>query len=93
MELQKLPANIFSMFVKEKGRRKLFYGGGTEQKCRPPWLADDEKRPIVVPQKTKFGPKYKKSHIWDSFFGNIISGIQSFYIYPDVPADIIRVFF
>ena len=35
----------------------------------------------------------QKSHIWNSFFENIISGIQSFYICPDVPVDIIRVFF
>ena len=26
-----------------QGRRKLFYGQGTDQKCRPPWLANDEK--------------------------------------------------
>ena len=41
------------------------------------WL----KRPKAVPKKTKFGPKYKfinysKSHIWNSFFGNIISDIN-----------------
>ena len=35
----------------------------------------------------------QKSHILNSFFENIISGIQSFYICPDVPVDIIRVFF
>ena len=34
-----------------------------------------------------------KSHIWNSFFKSIISGIQSFYICPNVPVDIIRVFF
>ena len=34
----------------------------------------------------------QKSHIWNSFFESIISGIQSFYICPDVPMDIIRVF-
>ena len=32
-----------------------------------------------------------KSHIWNSFFENIISSIQSFYIRPQVPVDIIRV--
>ena len=35
----------------------------------------------------------QRSHIWNSFFENIISGIQSFYIFPDVPLDIIRFFF
>ena len=35
----------------------------------------------------------QKSHIWNSFLENIISGTQSFYICPDVPVDIIRVFF
>ena len=34
----------------------------------------------------------KKSHIWNSFFENIISGMQSFCICPDVPLDIIRFF-
>ena len=34
-----------------------------------------------------------KSHIWNSFFENIISGIQLFYIRPQVLVDIIRVFF
>ena len=34
-----------------------------------------------------------KSHIWNSFFESIISGIQSFYICPNVPVGIIRVFF
>ena len=33
-----------------------------------------------------------KSHIWNSFSENILSDIQSFYICPDVPVDIIRVF-
>ena len=31
----------------------------TDQKCRPPRLTDDKKCPKVVPQKKKFGPKYK----------------------------------
>ena len=31
----------------------------------------------------------QKSHIWNSFFENIILGVQSFYICPDVPVDII----
>ena len=34
----------------------------------------------------------QKSHIWNSFSENILSDIQSFYICPDVPVDIIRVF-
>ena len=35
----------------------------------------------------------QKSLIWNSFFENFISGIQSFYICPDVPLDITRFFF
>ena len=31
--------------------------------------------------------------IWNYFFENIISGIQRFYIWPDVPVDIISIFF
>ena len=31
--------------------------------------------------------------IWHSFFENIVSGIQHFYICPDIPVDIIRVLF
>ena len=34
---------------------------------------------------------YLKSHIWNSFFENSISG--SFYICPDVPVDLIRYIF
>ena len=35
---------------------------------------------------------YSKSHIWNSFFENIILGIQIFFIRPHVPVDMIRVF-
>ena len=35
----------------------------------------------------------QKSHIWNSFFKNFISGIKSLYICPEVPVDIIRVYF
>ena len=35
---------------------------------------------------------YSKSYIWNSFLENSISGIQSFYICPDFPVDIIRDF-
>ena len=44
----------------------------------------------------KTGPKYKsKSHIWNSFFENIISvsGMQPFYISPHVSVHITRGFF
>ena len=34
-----------------------------------------------------------ESHIWNSFFENITSGVQCFYICPDFPVDITRVFF
>ena len=55
------------------------------------WL----KRPKASPDKRNFDQNINdsKSHIWNSFFENIISGIQRFYICPDVPVDIIRVFF
>ena len=43
-------------------------GSGAKQTCRPPRLTDDEKRPKAVPQKWKFGPKYK-------WFKNLIFGI------------------
>ena len=51
----------------QQGRRKLFYGGGlsknvghygwptTKNEKKKNWL----KRPKAVPQKTKFGQKYK----------------------------------
>ena len=35
----------------------------------------------------------QKFHIWNSFFENIISGMQSFYICSDVPLDIITSLF
>ena len=35
----------------------------------------------------------QKSHIWKSFLENVISGIQKFYICPDVSVDIIILFF
>ena len=35
----------------------------------------------------------QKSHIWNSFLENVISGIQKFYICPDVSVDIIILFF
>ena len=34
----------------------------------------------------------QKSHIWNSFLENVISGIQKFYICPDVSVDIISLF-
>ena len=56
------------------------------------WL----RRPIAVPKKKRNlnqNINYLKSHIWNSFFENSISGIQSFYSCPDVPVDAIREFF
>ena len=35
----------------------------------------------------------QKSHICNSFFENIISGMQTFYVCPDVPLDVIKNFF
>ena len=60
---------------------------------------DDEKlkrrvRPRGVPKKRNLNQNinYSKSHIWNSFFENCILDIQSFYICPHVPLDIIRDF-
>ena len=55
------------------------------------WL----KHPKAVPQKQNLDRNINdsKSHIWNYFIENIISGIQLFYINPYVPADIIKVFF
>ena len=64
--------------------------GRAEQKCRPQWLGGDRKRPKAVPQKATSEPTI--SYL-EFFLENIILGIQSFYICPDVPVDIIRVFF
>ena len=79
--------------------------GGAEQKLRPPWLADSGKlkknwvkRPKAVPQKRKFGPNVI---LCNSFFGNIISGIQlwsarssgyhqSFFVIPYFVAEVFK---
>ena len=52
------------------------------------WL----KHPKAVPQKQNLDRNINdsKSHIWNYFIENIISGIQIFYINPHVPADIIN---
>ena len=49
----------------------------------------------AVPQKTKFGPKYKWFEIsyLQFLFWIYYSAIHCFYICSDVPMDIIRVFF
>ena len=49
----------------------------------------------VLSPKPKFGPIYKwfKISYLELFFENIITGMQRFYIRPQVPVDIIRVFF
>ena len=53
------------------------------------------KTPYSSPQKQNLDQNINdsKCHIWNSFFKNMISGIQLFYICPEVPADIIRTFF
>ena len=55
------------------------------------WL----KNPKAVPPKTKLDQNLSdsESHIWNSFFEDIISGMQLYNIRPHVPVDIIRVFF
>ena len=81
-----------------QGRRKLFYDGWLSKnvdchgwptlknwkKKKKLWL----KRPKAVPQKTKFGPKFK-------MIQNLIFKIifLNFYIHPQGPGDIIRDFF
>ena len=55
------------------------------------WL----KHPKAVPQKQNLDRNINdsKSHIWNYFIENIISGIQLFYINPHVPVDSIKFFF
>ena len=62
-----------------------------EKQKQKHWL----KRRKAAPQKQNFDQNIKdlKSHIRNSFFENIISGIQRFYIRLHVPVDIIRVVF
>ena len=64
---------------------------GGRLKIKKHWL----KRPRGVPKKQNLNQNinYSKSYIWNSFLENSISGIQSFYICPDFPVDIIRNFF
>ena len=52
-------------------------GGGGEQKCRPPWLADDEKHPKAVPKKRNLDQNINVSKIsylqfffWKYYFGH-----------------------
>ena len=70
--------NYFAKYF--QGLRKLLYGGRTKWKCeklKKHWL----KRPQAVPQSPINGNldqniNHSKSHIWNSFFENIILGIQ-----------------
>ena len=54
-----------------------------------------EKGTRAVPQNMRLGARYNdsKPRIWNSFFGNIISGKNIFYICPHVPVDVIIDFF
>ena len=63
----------------------------TKNEKQKHWL----KRRKAAPQKQNFDQNINdlKSHIRNSFFENIISGIQRFYIRLHVPVDIIRVVF
>ena len=65
--------------------------GGQRKIKKKHWL----KRRRGVPKKRnlKQNINYSKPHIWNYFFENSISGIQIFYICPDVPVGIIRDFF
>ena len=105
---------IIIFFIKQ-GRRKLFDGGGLSKvfgrhslptskiwKKKKHWL----KRPKAVPQKTKFGPKFKwfkisylKLLFWKYFFGHTIflysstrsSGHhQSFFLISDFLAESLK---
>ena len=51
------------------------------------------RRQIIIKRNLDQNINDSKSHIWNSFFENIISGIQRFYICPDFPLDVIGVFF
>ena len=77
-----------------QGRRKLFYGRGSWVKMSA--SLKKKHTQMQSKKKKKFGLKYKwlkMSYFWNSFLDNIISGTQRFYVCPDVPVDIIRVFF
>ena len=52
------------------------------------------KCPKAVPKKQNLGQNINdsKSQVWNSFFENIISGMQRLYIRLHVPVDIIRAF-
>ena len=56
---------------------------------------NSEKGPRAVPQNMRLRARYNdsKPRIWNSFFGNIISGKTIFYICPHVPVDVIIDFF
>ena len=65
---------------------------GWRQKIKKKKLA---KTPQSCPHKRNLDKNINDSkyHIWNSFFENIISGIQRFYVRPHVSLNIIRVFF
>ena len=71
--------------------KNVGHHGWWTTKIKKHWL----KRPRGVPKKRNLNQNinYSKSYIWNSFLENSISGIQSFYICPDFPVDIIRDFF
>ena len=98
----KLQNTFLNNYNRTQGRRKLFYGGkpsGTV--CHHGWPTSKNWREIFA-KTPKRSPQKKrnldqnindsKSQIWNSFFHNIISGIQLFCIRPHDPVDIIRVF-
>ena len=88
---------IASSLGRAVGSFFIFYGGGLRtnashhgwptRKNKKKTLA--KKRLIAIPPKNKIWTKicYSKSHIWNSFFENITSGIQIFCICPHVPVD------
>ena len=65
---------------------------GRQRKIKKKTLA---KTPKSSPQKRNLDQSinHLKRHILNSFFENIISGRQLFYIRLDVPADVIRISF
>ena len=98
-------AAFFAKTVNGQGRRKLFYGGGEGGWVRMSATMAGWRRKFFLKKTLAKTPKNcsqkrnldqnindSKYRFWDSFFENIISGIQRFCIRPHVLVNIIRVF-
>ena len=78
-----------------QGRRKLFYGGGGGWIKMSVAMVGRSPKTKSSSQKRNLDQNIddSKSHITNSFFENIATGMQRFYIRPHVSVDIIRIFF